>query len=118
MIEMKDVLVLAATIAVLGSPMARAADQPAAAPMTQEDHAAVASAYAAEAKEARQKAAAHHLMATRYRNAPASQKGLNVPTTPMANHCEKLAGSYEQVAGEASALADLHRAAAADPAAK
>jgi hypothetical protein len=115
---MTNVLTLAAAIAVLTTSMARGADQEAAPPMTSEDHAAAASAYDAEAKEAKQKAASHDLMASRYRNAPASQKGLNVPTTPMANHCEKLADSYEQVAGEASALADLHRAAASDPVAK
>jgi len=82
--------------------------------MTAAEHASAASAYDGEAAEAKKKAAEHSLMASRYRNAPASQKGLNVPGAPMAKHCQKLADSYESAASEATSLAKLHRAAAAD----
>lgn len=107
--------ILVAMLVVAGTTTASVSEPPATPPMTQADHASAAAAYEAEAKEARQKAASHELMASRYRNTSASQKGLNVPTTAMASHCEKLAGAYEQAGVEASALADLHRAAAGTP---
>jgi len=106
------VLLTAALMFALPIVPARAADSSSS--MTAAEHASAASAYEAEAGEAKKKAAEHSLTARRYRNAPASQKGLNVPGAPMANHCQKLADSYESAASEATSLAKLHRAAAAD----
>jgi hypothetical protein len=115
MSTMKYLVILAATALVVGTATARAAELQGEPPATPEDHAAAATAYEAEAKEAKRKAASHELMARRYRNAPTGHKGLKVPTTAMASHCQKLADSYGQAAVEASALAELHRAAADAP---
>jgi len=78
-------------------------------PTTAAGHAAAASSYEAEAKQAKEKAVTHQLTATRYKNAPVLQKGLSVPTAPMVQHCQKLADSYNQVASEAASLAQIHR---------
>ena len=112
MMTRKTLAIIAATIVVLGASTARAADPEEAVPSTPAEHATAASAYDAEAKQAQEKSASHQLMANRYRNAPVPQKGLNVPMTAMANHCQKLADSYKQAASEATSLAEIHRDAA------
>lgn len=96
-------------LALLGSIVSRAQE---AAPMTAAEHASLAQAYEAEAKQAQEKVAQHQLMLSRYKNAPTIQKGLNVPMAPMVGHCQKLVDSYKQVASEAGELAKMHRQAA------
>jgi hypothetical protein len=110
-------LSLAAMAGASESPAATAGAPAQAAPtsMSSAEHAAAADAYDAEAKEAREKASTHALMARRYRNAAAPPKGIAVPFTPMANHCQKLADSYAAAASEATTLANLHREAGKQP---
>jgi hypothetical protein len=80
------------------------------------DHAALASSYQAEAKDALQKAAMHQTMLNRYKNAPTLPKGTAVPKQAMVQHCQKLVDSYTQAASQASDLAKLHQDAASQEA--
>jgi hypothetical protein len=76
------------------------------------DHAAMASSYQAEAKEAQAKVASHELMLSRYKNMPTTPKGAPVPKEAMVKHCQKLVDSYKEAAGQATDLAKAHQEAA------
>jgi hypothetical protein len=77
------------------------------------DHAALATSYQNEARDAQQKAAMHETMMRRYQNAPSLPKGQAFPKEAMTQHCQKLITAYKQAAGEAGDLAKMHQEAAA-----
>ena len=91
---------------VLAAPPVRAQDQ------GTMDHAAMASDYQAEAKEAQAKAASHQLMLDRYKNMPMLPKGSPVTRDQMVKHCQKLVDSYKETATEAGDLAKAHQSMA------
>lgn len=72
------------------------------------DHAALASSYEQEAKDAQAKAASHEMMLGRYKNLPLP-KGSAVNKEQMVKHCQSLVDSYKQTATQASDLAKAHR---------
>ena len=75
---------------------------------TAADHNAIAYDYAAQAAELRDRAAKHKRMLAAYqkRTGPGTQSGFQ-------DHCQGLINYYEKAAGEAEALAKLHRDMAA-----
>lgn len=74
------------------------------------DHAALAAQYEQEAKEAHAKVQMHEEMEKRYGGVQ-YQKVNNVAS--MKNHCRRLIAKYKEVAADAEALAEEHRADAA-----
>jgi hypothetical protein len=77
------------------------------------DHAAMASSYQAEAKEAQAKVASHEQMLARYKQLPMTPKGSSVTKEQMIKHCQKLVDSYKSAASQATDLAKAHQEAAA-----
>lgn len=73
------------------------------------DHAAMAASYDQEAKDARQKAASHELMLSRYKSIPLFPRGNSVNKEQMVAHCQKMVDSYKDTARQANALATAHR---------
>ena len=105
----RSIVILAMLMTLAGVVPASAADT---APASPAEHLAAASAYEAEANDARQKAALHEQAASRHRNAPRMQKGTGVSAAALARHCQTLADAYGRAASEADSLARLHRDAA------
>jgi len=73
---------------------------------TAKDHQAIIAVYEAEAKEAREAAALHRSLAKTYGNSYGYRSGFG---TSYARHCEETAKSYDAIAADKTALAQLHR---------
>lgn len=93
---------VALVVLAVAAPALRAQDT---APM---DHAAMASSYQQEAKDAQAKVASHELMLSRYKNMPMLPKGSPTTKEQMVKHCQSLVDSYKEAAKQASDLAKAH----------
>ena len=77
------------------------------------DHAALAAQYEQEARDARAKVQLHKDMERRYGATVSNPKSGLPKLNVMKGHCGRLISEYTEVANDADALANEHRAAAA-----